>query len=433
MERETVAQIVGTLTRWASLGRFGTKTVRREVVKVIQGLLDEKTVRTGSHSQAKREVLRELGGYLGKRMGSGLAGLDQDDLLALSSLLSEAAVVRERQVEKDGRKALRVVVQARVSARGLNERLRVMAGDKRHLDRIKASEQRTGELLAEFGELEREGLRLASEGSAQEKKQFKTALKENVRHLEAQDWFQKMQVLWTGKAFSDAKLAIDYINQAIKLVPDHAVYHFFRGNANYYWKQHKLALRDYDEAIRLNKDYADAFNNRGNTFMAQGEHKKALKEYSHAISLDRKEAAFFNNLANAHYHLGDFPAALENYAAALKLEPSNALYHNNRGSARHSSGEAKKAIKDYTRALELDREFALAHFNRGISYHELGQFSEAMADYNNASRHDPRLAGAYYQRGRLLKQLGNEGAAQREWRKAAKMGHQQARQMLDGK
>ncbi|MDH4248238.1 MAG: tetratricopeptide repeat protein [Deltaproteobacteria bacterium] len=430
MERDELLQLSGTLLRWASMGRFGSKSVRKEVRKAIQGLMDQDAVKTGAVSRASRDALEEMRAYLEKRLGGAGGTLDAEEALALTRTLMDSTVVREEPIQFEGKPGVRVVVRGRMNLGSLGNRSRILLQDKKHLERIAVSERRSQTFLERFEELEQDNTRIAAEGSAKEKKAFKAALKENVAGLEAQTWFQKMQALWTGAAFSNQSLAIDYINNAIKLMPEYPVYHFFRGNANYYWKQYTLALRDYGEALRLDAKYADAFNNRGNTHSALKDFEAALEDYSKAVKLNTQDAALVNNRANAKYHLNKLKEALKDYGKAVALEPENPVYYNNRGNAWHALEKFPQAVEDYTQALRLAPEYATAQHNRGLAHVALEHWNDALADFNGAIRSDSHHAEAYFQKGKLLQRTGNRGAAEREWRKAAKLGSPEARRLM---
>jgi tetratricopeptide (TPR) repeat protein len=64
--------------------------------------------------------------------------------------------------------------------------------------------------------------------------------------LMAVDWFQKAVALLVNDKLSDPKLAIEYLNEAIRLKPDDAA-DFARGAAYANLWQHQQAIKDYVE------------------------------------------------------------------------------------------------------------------------------------------------------------------------------------------
>ncbi len=429
MEQAILLQVMGALLRWSSLGRLGTRTVRREVHKIVEGLESMDSARPNAIAVAKRQILEELGGHLARHAPDG-ADLDPADLKAIASGLVDAQVVQDARFRTAEGEGLRVVVKGRVSNIRLPQRVRRVLTDKLHLDRLRSTQQRTDQLLDAYAELEQENRTLARGGSDGRREKLRAAFQDAGRKLEAQDWLEKVQALWRGTEYADAKMAIDYINEAIRLVPDYPVYFFYRGNANYHWGQDEPALRDYTQAIALDPRYAEAYNNRANVHYRAGAFPRAMADYDRAIELNREYADAYNNRGNALYKQQRPQEALTDYDRAIALEPLNALYFNNRAISHEALGTHESALVDYARAIELDPQLAQAYCNRGRTYAAQGHYPSAIADFNAAVREDPRNGEGYFFRGEAHAALGNRGAARRDWRKAAKRGERRARERL---
>lgn len=427
MERRIVVQMAGALLRWSSLGRLGTRTVRKEVRKIVEGIESPEDARAGAIARAKRAVLDELADYLERRGAAGDESPQHEDAVALSSGLVQADVVRDKTYRTAQGEGVRIVVRGRIHTIGLKPRVRRLLGDRMQLERLKATQERNSALLTEYGALEERNRRLAEFSRPGEERELRKAFADTTRKLAAQEWLDKVQALWDGLAYRDAKLAIDYINEAIRLVPDYPLYHFYRGNANYYWKQYEPALRDYTTAVELEPRYAEAYNNRGNVHYRREDYPRAVADYDQAVAHKADYADAFNNRGNAFYKQQRYEEALADYARALALDPENALYHNNRAITYDGMGDAEHALEDYARAIALDPELAIAYCNRGRTHAASGDPRAAIADYNRALAQDRRLAEAWYERGNAYKALGHSGAAKRDWRKAGKLGHEEAR------
>lgn len=436
MDARIVAQLAGALLRWGSLGNLGSKTVRKEIRKVIRGVETLEDARAGAVARAKREILEEMGGYLSRKASlpspSSSAGGESaaEDALALSSGVMQSEVVGEKTFSDGDRKGIRIVVKGQVGMFRLDDRVSRLLTDKMQLERIKTSERRNVRLIEDYADLERRNAELPEKGGAADRKALRTAFRQSTKRMDAQGWFSKVQGLWNGMEYTDAGQAIEYINQAIKLVPDYPVYYFFRGNANYYWKQYKPAMKDFGKAISLDAEYADAFNNRGNVHYQQGDFPRAIEDYGQAIQFDPRYADAFNNRGNAYFKQRVYAKALTEYDRAIALDAGSAVYLNNRGITHDGLRERDKALADYGEALRLDPTYAVAYNNRGMTHEVLERHSDALEDYKEAIRHDPKIAVAYYNRGRTFIKLGNSGAAHREWRKASKLGHKQAQENL---
>lgn len=428
MDTETLKQLVGTLVRLSTLGNLGSKNVRKEVLKVIEGIQTFEDARASAVAQAKRDTLEDLGHYLQRLSAVARAKVDRRSALALTDGLMDSAVIKEKTFSKGGKEGIRVEVSGTLTMAALARRIQGLLDDRKQLERLKASQKRDDELIAHQVGLEKKNREMVSKGgTAAEKKELKAAFKDNTRKLIAQEWHDKVKALWNGKEYTDPQKAVEYFDEAIKLVPDYPAYYFHRGNANYYWRQFKLALRDYDKALNLDKDYAEAFNNRGNTYYQQKKYDKSIKDYDEAISRDNRDADAHNNRANTYYKQGYFDDALEDYSTAVKLAPRNPIYLNNRGITHDAMKSYKKALKDYTQAIEIDSRYSLAYFNRGTTLEAMEDYRQAMADFNQAIKLNPKYGEAYYHLGLAFQKLGHKGPACREWKKAAKLGNLKAK------
>jgi len=166
----------------------------------------------------------------------------------------------------------------------------------------------------------------------------------------ADDWLNKADELSDGVKYADPLKAIDYLNKAIMLQPDHAEAYYNRGVAYDNLGQYKAAIRDYNQAIRHKPDYAEAFFNRGVIYNTIGQYQRAIDDFNEAIRLHPRDAEAYLGLGFACDKLGRYQHAIENYTNALGLRPDFAQAYNNRGAdyfllGRHAQGcfDAKRA------------------------------------------------------------------------------------------
>lgn len=130
--------------------------------------------------------------------------------------------------------------------------------------------------------------------------------------------------------FGRLQQSIDLISQAIALLPGHAAFYSYRGNAYLARNQLDAAIADYDHAISLNPGFAEAYANKG-----------------YALRL-----------------LNQPGAAVKNCDAALQLMPSFAAAHWNRALALLVSGNYAAAWGSFEWRWQLD---IFAFLNRGFS------------------------------------------------------------------
>lgn len=429
MDRKIVVQVAGALLRWTTLGRLGTRTVGKDVRKIVNGIETTADARAGAIAQAKRAILEELSVYLEQRGVIGADASGNEDAVAVSSGLVNTHVVQDKVFRTAQGEGVRITVKGRVNSIGLQKRVRRLLGDSMQMERLRATQCQNSWLLEEYGDLEERNRRIAGLGRPSEQGELRKAFDDSTRKLSAQEQLDKAQALWDGLEYRDAKMAIDYINEAIQLVPDYPLYRFYRGNANYYWEQYEPALRDFGKAIELDPRYAEAFNNRGNVHYRLRDYPRAIEEYDQAVLHNPDYADAMNNRGNACYKQGHFDQALDCYGRALALSPDNALYYNNRAISHDGLGQSDQALEDYARAIALDPALATAYFNRGRIHARSGNHREAIEDFDRTISLERRHAEAYFERGNTYKAMGHQSGARRDWRKAAKRGHQEARHL----
>jgi len=97
------------------------------------------------------------------------------------------------------------------------------------------------------------------------------------------DWHDKAHALWDGEKYTDPKKAIEYLSNAIKLLPDDAKAYSDRGNAYNKLGQHQRAIKDYNKAILLKPNFAVFYYNRGIIYGKLGQHQRAIEDFDKAI------------------------------------------------------------------------------------------------------------------------------------------------------
>jgi tetratricopeptide (TPR) repeat protein len=152
-----------------------------------------------------------------------------------------------------------------------------------YLTQLKDTQKREKELLQKVAQLEEENRKLTAEKQSTQK--LKKEFQQASQGLTAVDWFNKAAALWDGKKLTDPKKAIEYLNKAIKLQPEHAYAYSNRGTAYYNLGQNQLAIKELNEAIRLKPDYVDAYDNRGVIYLLQGNKELGCRDVKKACEL----------------------------------------------------------------------------------------------------------------------------------------------------
>jgi tetratricopeptide (TPR) repeat protein len=194
--------------------------------------------------------------------------------------------------------------------------------------------------------------------------------------------------------------AIQDLNQAIEVNPDHAAAYYSRGKVRQKQAKFEAAIQNYNQAIEINPDYTLAYVNRGLTHRLQGNLETAIADLEKAKYLfqdqgrikSKKYQTLQINLAKVYYEQGvntakngNLDKALTSYTKAIKLNPNDAKAYNNRGFTYFQQENWQKAIQNYTQAIEINPDFALAYANRGLAYREKGNLDKAINNLEKAA------------------------------------------------
>ena len=201
-------------------------------------------------------------------------------------------------------------------------------------------------------------------------------------------------------------LAVQYIEQAIRLQGGAAAFHCNLGGAYQALRRAAEAVASYRRALQLKPDFAEAHNNLGNALKDQGKLEEAVACYRRALELKPNYAEAQNNLGVAFKDQGELEDAVACYRRTLQLKPDYVEAHNNLGVAFQDQGKLEQAVASYRRALELKPNFAMAYCNLGNALKSQGKLDEAVACYRRALELKPDFALACYNLANALKSQG---------------------------
>jgi len=204
---------------------------------------------------------------------------------------------------------------------------------------------------------------------------------------------------------NNAVASLDYIDRAIAIKRNDAVFLANRANALVELKRFEEALTNYNEALALNPAFVEALYNRGTLLLKLGRFAEAVESYDRALEKKPDHADALNNRGGALHRLNRFDEALTSYARALAIKPDFPDALNNRGNALHVLMRLDQALTSYARALAIKPDFSGALYNRGNVLRDLNRFDEALASYDRALSIKPDYLDALYNRALVLQRL----------------------------
>lgn len=244
---------------------------------------------------------------------------------------------------------------------------------------------------------------------------YRQVLAANPRHA---DSLHLLGVI--ARQFGRSALAIEYIDNAIKIEPRAAAYHTSRGNVFKDAGGTKDAEACYREALRLQPDFPDALANLGGLLIELGRFSEAEIVCRQAVAL-RPDFAAQMNLGLALSGLDRFEEAVECHRHAARLKPDSAAAHNNLGRALEKFGRQGDAEASFKEAVRLKPDFVDAHNNLGAAYRKTHRLASALACFQAAVQLRPDFIEARINLSDTLHLLGRAAEAEPHGREAVRL------------
>jgi tetratricopeptide (TPR) repeat protein len=196
--------------------------------------------------------------------------------------------------------------------------------------------------------------------------------------------------------------ALDLLNRATSLAPDHADTHCNRGRALKALGRMEEAIDSLREATRLGPAVAGLHLNLGNALREAGRLEEAVDAYRRSLALAPDYLDAQNNLGHALAGLARYVEAADSFRAAIALRPEVAPLHYNLGAALHAAGDPARAAVSFREAARLAPDEAENHHALGIALGLSEQPEIGAAAFREALRLRPDEAAWHTELGFLL-------------------------------
>lgn len=216
------------------------------------------------------------------------------------------------------------------------------------------------------------------------------------------------------------QLALDCLDQAIKLDPQESQNYFLRGLTLEDMHCSDEAIASLRQAIRVKPDYAEAYNSIGIILHDQKHFEQAAVNFRSAIRYNPEYSGAYNNLGTTLRSLGDLPGARQQFAQAVLLKPDYELAHFNLGKSCLDMGQLNPAEISFQHVLHLKPDHVQAYRYLGSVQLQLGKLDEAEASFTHAARQKPgknggelnQLGHIFWEQGRITQTLAAYRQAQ---------------------
>jgi Tfp pilus assembly protein PilF len=163
-------------------------------------------------------------------------------------------------------------------------------------------------------------------------------------------------------------LAIEEINRAIAIYPDHFEGYVHRAIIHKEGKDLFKAIEDYTRALELNPTMSGSRYDLGQTFRQLNLREQAVEQYKLAIALDPLMIKAHNNLGITYAELGMFDEAVTSFERVVEMDPSYVKAYNNMGVVLAQSGREAEAVLVFRTAIEKNPSYANSYKNLANAY-----------------------------------------------------------------
>ena len=200
-----------------------------------------------------------------------------------------------------------------------------------------------------------------------------------------------------------------------------------------------LDIRDWRDAetvwrhtLRVSPNHALAHNEMGLALESKADYAGAVESFNRAIEIYPRFSEAMCNLGGAYTAQGDTASAERVLRASLAMNPGNYAVCTNLGNLRLVERRFEDAAAWYRQSLALKPTSSEAMYNLGYAIMLVGKYDEALDTLSRAIILNPNSREAWFLTGELL-QKRDQGRSLDAYRRAARLGHAPAQQILAGR
>ena len=213
-----------------------------------------------------------------------------------------------------------------------------------------------------------------------------TALKKLMRWDEAVEVEERLVRVRSRAIFPDRPIAEPLSKELVEIVNGEDIAEqWFESSIQKCLQSDFLgALQDVEKAIEIKPDHHKAWNYRGISLYELGRYVEAIESYEKAIEIKPDYHTAWLNLGSSLDNLGRSEEAIESYEKAIKIKPDDHEAWFERGHFLSELGRYVEALASFDKAIEIKPNFHEAWYNRGCNLSGLGRKEEAIESYEKA-------------------------------------------------
>lgn len=153
--------------------------------------------------------------------------------------------------------------------------------------------------------------------------------------------------------------------------------------------QPKLAIPYLEKALKINDKHIGTNNNLGGALFELKRFQESLKIYEKLINIDPNNNLAKNNLANCYLELKYIDKAINIFEKLLEENPNDFIALNNFGNVYKKLNNYNLAISKYKKSLEINSNYILAYKNMGDVLCIMGDYSNGLNMYKKVNDINP--------------------------------------------
>jgi tetratricopeptide (TPR) repeat protein len=209
------------------------------------------------------------------------------------------------------------------------------------------------------------------------------------------------------------ELAVQAVNQALKISPDRADLRSLAGQVHQFYGQSgggeaelRLAAREYETAATLNPMDPAPLRDLTRLYSVLRDAKAALDTWKRLSIADPGDVDSFMQVANLSMNAGDTQGAIDALQTAAAADPQNARVFQILGDIQQQAGKTEEALKNYTAAAKLDEKDLVTRLKIGEILIGAHRGDEALVVASEMLKQDANNRFGLDLKARALKELG---------------------------
>ena len=226
--------------------------------------------------------------------------------------------------------------------------------------------------------------------------------------------------------------ALNCYQRSIEIHPNNDQAWYNAGNVLMAMEKPAEAVPVFRQAVTVKPRFAQAWNNLGGAWYRTQQWDSAAYAYRKAIELQSDYLSAWSNLAQAELQLGNLSAAQQAVDRAKLLAPNDPDQVLVEIAICEKNPQDFKCCLQYDSLLIKHPRLVAAWIARGGCYYRMGRKDLALESCDKALAIDPNFAEAWFNKGVILYEQQGAQAASPLFKKAASLGHPQAKALVGG-